>query len=96
MTAALFMAFFQALGVASILPFMSILMQPEAVQDNQWLYLAYNFLGFTSVNSFIFFLGFVMLGIIVVGNLVSALAIWLKLRFVWRKNHNLASSLLKK
>lgn len=96
MVAALCMAFFQALGVASIIPFMSLLMRPEAVYDNRWVFWLYNWLGFTSVDSFVFFMGFVMLGIIVVGNLISALAIWLKLRFVWRNNHKLATALLRK
>jgi ABC-type multidrug transport system fused ATPase/permease subunit len=37
-----------------------------------------------------------MLLIIIIGNLTSALATWLKVRFVWRKNHNISSALLKK
>ena len=96
MAAALAMAFFQALGVASILPFMNLVMQPGLVYDNRWFNWFYNLLGFSSVDSFILFLGFSVLGIIVAGNLVSALAIWLKMRFVWRKQHNLSTALLKK
>ena len=89
-------AFFQTLGVVSILPFMSIVMQPEIIESNRWLNWLYNSLGFTSVNSFIIFMGILMLLIIVIGNLTSALATWLKVRFVWRKNHNISSALLKK
>ncbi len=37
-----------------------------------------------------------MLFIIVIGNLTSALATWLGVRFVWKKNHNISSALLKK
>jgi ABC-type multidrug transport system fused ATPase/permease subunit len=94
--AALFMAFFQGIGVASILPFMNLIMHPEAIYDNKLIYWVYNLLGFTNINSFIFFLGFFMLGIIVVGNLVSTLAVWVQLRFAWRKHHNISTSLLKK
>lgn len=93
---ALLMAFFQALGVASILPFMNLIMQPDIVQDNQWVFWFYNSFGFESIDSFIFFLGFVMLGVIIISNLVSVLATWLKLRFAWKKNHNLSTSLLRK
>ncbi len=92
----LLMAFFQTLGVVSILPFMSIVMQPEIIESNRWLNWLYNSLGFTSVNSFIIFMGILMLFIIIIGNLTSALATWLKVRFVWRKNHNISSALLKK
>ena len=33
----LLMAFFQAFGVVSVLPFMSIIMQPEIIESNRWL-----------------------------------------------------------
>jgi ABC-type multidrug transport system fused ATPase/permease subunit len=92
----LLMALFQTLGVASILPFMSIVMQPEIIESNRWLNWLYNSLDFTSVNSFIIFIGILMLLIIIIGNLTSALATWLKVRFVWKKNHNISSALLKK
>jgi len=89
-------ALFQTLGVVSILPFMSIVMQPEIIESNRWLNWLYSSLGFTGVNSFIIFIGFLMLLIIIIGNLTSALATWFKVRFVWRKNHNISSALLKK
>lgn len=92
----LLMALFQALGVVSVIPFMSIVMQPEIIESNRWLNWLYSSLGFTSVNSFIFFTGILMLFIIIIGSLTSALATWLKVRFVWRKNHNLSIALLKK
>ncbi|MBU3934694.1 ABC transporter ATP-binding protein/permease, partial [Patescibacteria group bacterium] len=40
--------------------------------------------------------GFAMLGILVIGNFVSAFAVWLTIRFVWRKNYRLSLALLKK
>lgn len=95
-TSILLAALFQTLGVVSILPFMSIVMQPEIIESNRWLSWLYNSLDFTSVNSFIIFIGTLMLLIIIIGNLTSALATWLKVRFVWRKNHNISSALLKK
>ena len=89
-------ALFQTLGVVSILPFMNIIMRPEIIETNRWLNWLYNSLGFTSVNSFIIFFGILMLLIIIIGNLTSALATWLKVRFVYRKNHKISSALLKK
>ena len=90
------MALFQTLGVVSILPFMNVVMQPEMIESNRWLNWLYNLLGFTNVNSFIIFTGILMLLIIIIGSLTSALATWLKVRFVWRNNHNISSALLKK
>jgi len=81
-------ALFQILGVVSILPFMNIIMQPKTIETNRWLNWLYNSLGFTSVNSFIIFIGIRTLLIIIIGNLTFALATWLKVRFVWRENHH--------
>ena len=81
-------ALFQTLGEVSILPFINIIIQPEIIETNRWLNWLYNSLGFTSVNSFIIFIGILMLLIIIIGNLTSVLATWLKVPFVWRENHH--------
>src|SRR3989304_6232035 len=96
MLLSLVVAFLDALGVASILPFIIFVIYPSFVYNNQQLNWVFNSLGFTSTQSFLIFVGFVMLGIIVAGNLVSALATWVQARFVWRNNHRISSDLLKK
>ena len=88
-------ALFQALGVVSVLPFVELVMDPEAVQKNQLLNLAFVSLGFGSALSFTMAVGFAILGLLVAGNLVSALADWLKIRFVWQKSHRISSALLQ-
>lgn len=89
-------ALFQTLGVVSILPFMNIIMQPEIIESNRWLNWLYNSIGFSNVNSFIIFMGILMVLIIIIGNLTSALSTWFTVRFVCRKNHDISSALLKK
>lgn len=96
LAATLAMGFFQVLGIASVLPFMSLVMQPELVSSNRWLYWLYDSMNFASVDSFVIFTGVIMLVIIVLGSLVSIMATLLKNRFVWQQNHNLATSLLRK
>ncbi|MFW6457467.1 MAG: ABC transporter ATP-binding protein, partial [Planctomycetota bacterium] len=96
MVVALFMAFFQVLGIASILPFMRLFMAPESLHERRWLSWLYEMGGFSSVNSFIYFFGATLLVIIITGNLVSIFGIWLRQRFVWRNNHNVSTALLKK
>jgi ATP-binding cassette subfamily C protein len=96
MAAALAMALFQAVGVASILPFINIVMNPNIISENEWLRYFFNVLDFKSVNSFVVFSGFVVLGFLIIGNLITSFATWLKINFVWKKNHTLSSALLKK
>ena len=90
------MAFSQAVGVASVLPFISLVMDPEIVFDNQYLNWVYVTLNFSSVNRFVIFAGVVMFFIIIFANGISAFATWLKLRFAWMNNHRLSRRLLEK
>jgi ATP-binding cassette, subfamily B, bacterial PglK len=90
------MASFQAVGVASVLPFVNMLLEPDSIMHSRYLGWLYTTLGFSDKNSFILMLGFLILFIIVTGNFISAVSTWIKMRFVFRNNHNLATKLLKK
>ncbi|HAT73370.1 MAG: ABC transporter related protein [Candidatus Moranbacteria bacterium GW2011_GWF2_36_839] len=89
-------AFFQAIGIASVLPFISIVMNPNIINENKWLNWSYYAFNFEETNSFIIFSGFVILALLVVGNAVSAFSAWLNIRFVWGRNYRLSVSLLGK
>ena len=89
------MALFQALGVASVLPFISLVMTPELITQNGWLQSIYQYLNFKDTNSFIIVTGLLMLFIILFGNFISALATWAKFKFVWNNNHNISYRLLR-
>lgn len=93
---ALLMAFFQAAGIASILPFINMVMNPEIISENKWLSFFYFSFHFENQNNFIVFSGFVVLILLVIGNMVSAVSTWMKIHFVWRKNHSLSTALLRK
>lgn len=95
MVMVLLMAVFQAIGVASVLPFINIVMNPAVINENKWLNYFFDAFHFESTTSFTVFSGFVVLGLLVVGNLISAYATWLKIRFVWQKNYKLSNNLLK-
>ena len=83
-------------SVTSILPFMAVVGNPEIVETNRWINLAYDGLGFTSTTSFLVFLGCVMLAAIICVNAVSALGVWLNARFTWALNVHISKSLLAK
>lgn len=96
MTVVLLMSFFQALGIASIFPFISLIMDSNIIYDNKKLLWLFNFFNFQNERTFIIATGMLMAGIIIIGNLISALAIGLKSRFIWKKTHHLSTELLKK
>jgi len=88
-------AFFELLGVGFILPFLTIAIDPGAIQRNEWLNRVYAGLGFQDTTSFILFAGVLLLAIIVIMNLVSALAVWVQMRFVYRVGHSISVRLME-
>lgn len=93
--AILSMAIAQVAGVASVMPFMDLVMEPEMVNQSELLNTLYNYFEFESVNSFTIFIGFAMFFVIVISNVISTFAIWLKMKFVWKNNHHFSMKLLK-
>src|SRR6056297_1913058 len=92
----LIMALTQVIGIASIMPFMDLVMNPDVIDKNQILSALYNYFNFNSVNSFTVFIGICMVTLIILSNAISTFAVWLKMRFVWGNNHRLSIKLLKK
>ena len=75
------MGVLEVAGIASIMPFMAVVANPSVIQTNPHLSRSYHAFAFHSQTSFLLFLGFAVLGIIVVSNLYSALANWFLLHF---------------
>ena len=55
----------EVVGIAGLLPLVSVVTRPELVQTNRWLRWAYQAGGFSSVHAFIVFLGVGFLGLYV-------------------------------
>ena len=91
----LIMAFLDTIGVASIMPFMAVLGNPEIVETNRWLALAYNRLGFSEPKSFLFFLGVLVLTTMVVSITFRALTQWSLARFIHMRNYSISCRLLE-
>lgn len=81
-------------GIASIMPFMAVVVNPNAVQTNRWLKYAYDLFRFTTIREFLFFLCLVVIGLIVFGNLAKALIAWVSLKYDNGLNYALARRLL--
>ena len=88
------MALTQVIGVAAIFPFMNLVMDPGQLAGNRILSFVYTLFGFRSVNSFILFIGIALFLFIILSNVVSALTVYARTRFVMGLNHELSSHLL--
>jgi len=87
-------AFASTAGVASIMPFMTLVGEPSVVQSNAVLNWLYTSLGFSSVHRFLMAVGLLVLVILVSCNIINALVNWAVLRFAWMRNHSLSKRLL--
>lgn len=90
------MALAQVIGIASILPFMELVMNQDIIKSNVILNYFYNIFNFQSTRSFTIFIGVIMFFIILSSNLISTFATWYKFRFVWENNNRLSIKLLEK
>lgn len=93
--ATIFMAFIQVVGIGSIMPFLAIVANPNAIEENRWLNAVYNYFNFNSYHSFMVFLGFSALFILTFGNLLQTGIQWVKLRFMHMRSHELSVRLME-
>ena len=89
------MAVLETAGVASVMPFLSVLGNPEAVDSNPFLSTLYEGLGFASVDAFIFALGAAAFGLILFSAGFRTLTHYAMNRFVEMRRHSLGKRLLE-
>lgn len=77
----LFSAFIQVVGVVSIAPFIGILSDPASIQSNPGLSYIFKLIGASSTKDFIIIFAILSAGLIFFSNLVSAITLWLSIKF---------------
>jgi ATP-binding cassette, subfamily B, bacterial PglK len=91
---AIVMALFEVAGVASVLPFLSVLANPSLVETNEILNYIYQFSGIKSIQNFLFLLGIGAVITIISAAVVRTLGQYALTRFAQMRRHSLASKLL--
>ena len=87
-------AAFETLGVASVLPYMSVLTLPESEVSRRVFDYLYRFLGATTHDQALAMLGGIVLGSVVGGTLLSGCATWFALRFAMLRIHSISLRVL--
>ena len=90
----LVMAILDVVGIASIMPFMAVLANPDVVQTNAWLRSIFTNLGFTDPERFLFFLGTVVFIALVVSVGFKAATTWTITHFTQMRNYSIARRLM--
>jgi len=90
----LVMALLDTMGVASIMPFMAVLANPELVESNSYLAGVYHSLEFADAEAFLFFLGIVVFFALVISIAFKAFTIYVTQRFTQMRNYSLSQRLV--
>jgi ABC-type multidrug transport system fused ATPase/permease subunit len=89
------MAMLDMAGVASIMPFMAVLANPELVESNTILNVAYAKLGFADPQQFLFALGILVFVLLVVSLAFKALTTYAQLRFSMMREYSIGKRLVE-
>ena len=91
----LIMALLDVIGVASIMPFIAVLANPELILTNAPLFWVYQAIGFTDEKSFLYFLGVAALILLVASLGFKALTTYVQLRFALMGEYSIGKRLLE-
>ncbi|MCI5183342.1 MAG: ABC transporter ATP-binding protein, partial [Candidatus Electrothrix sp. AW1] len=85
----------ESVGVVSIMPFLSVLSNPDVIQKNVYLSYIYNALGFSSSQSFLLFTGILVFVVVVSGLTLKALTQYALARFTQMRNYTISTRFLQ-
>jgi ABC-type multidrug transport system fused ATPase/permease subunit len=87
-------ALIEAMGIGSIMPFVTVASKPPIIHENHYLSTAFKFLGFSNDISFMIFLGVAVLAMLIITNLSQAFLHYIKIRFTSYRRNALSLRLL--
>lgn len=91
----IFVAFLDMIGVASIMPFMAVLANPDLIETNSLLKAAYEKLDFKDPQQFLFALGILVFVLLLVSLAFKAVTTYLQLRFALLREYSIGKRLLE-
>jgi ABC-type multidrug transport system fused ATPase/permease subunit len=91
----LVMALLDVIGVASVMPFMAVLANPQLIESNAILKMTYHGLGYTNPNQFLFSLGVLVFVLVMLSLGFKALTSYAQLRFTLMREYSLGKRLVE-
>lgn len=89
------LAFLETAGVASIMPFLAVLANPDSVETNTVLSTLYETFQFESVDDFLFWLGVGAFVLVLVGAAFRTLTMYALFRYTEMRRHSISCRLLE-
>lgn len=88
-------AVIEVMGVGSIMPFLAVASNPDVIDTNRWLAMAYGLLGFGSHRDFLIALGLAVIGFVIVTSGVRGLTRFTVVRFTSHVRHRISVKLME-
>lgn len=92
--AILFMGLLEIIGVASILPFMQLVANPDEILQYDIMKAIVDYFGFTRTRQLVIASGGIVIGLVLLTNLFSIYVNWLQYRTSWSLIHQLSKRLM--
>ena len=92
------MALLETIGVASILPFMAVLTNPNLIETNIFLNKMFNFsniFGVNTIQHFLFILGVAVFILLIISQTFKILTTYAQVRFINMREYTLGKRLLE-
>lgn len=88
-------AIFETASVASILPFMAVVMDPTMLKKYHWLYSILNYLNIETQQGGVIFTGAITVLFLALGNAVTATNLWIQTNYLAKARQALSTELFK-
>ncbi len=89
------MSILEVVGVASILPFMQLVAEPDAIEKSTLLNKIYLYFNFVDHRQMLIYFGVAVMVLIACTNIFSIFTTWLQYNYSWGVAHNLSTRLLR-
>lgn len=89
------MALLDVVGIASIMPFMSVLVDPTITINNVYLNHLYELSGLTNLRSFSIFLGFLTFILLILSLIFKSLTTYIQIKFAMTQEFNFSKKLVE-
>lgn len=89
------MALLEVVGIASILPFLHLAANPDALQQHQWLRRIFDFIGFATHREMLVACGWSVIGFLTFSNILAVASIWQRQCLAWSMSHSVSMKLVR-
>jgi len=90
-----FVAIFEVIGIASIIPFMAAVSDPNVIENNQYMKFFYDYFLFENHRDFVIMTGLLLVSMLLVSNAFKAFMGWMLIKFSQIQSHNNSIQLLE-